>query len=156
MSDAVMMPSIPIELDEAFRRAVVSSWGDLAKHAEPRAIRVEYLCEAGTSLDELGVWSSKVRGYWDLVCDYSNAISSGRSCRVRFVSPYSSEKLSHMLDFIMKNQNQFTRPADASAHGLVLVYPAEPNARAEADTLRGGMAVTSLRFGDARAEGSFT
>jgi hypothetical protein len=32
----------------------------------------------------------------------------------------------------MKNQGQFTRPADAGSHGLVLLYPPNANDRAEA------------------------
>jgi len=38
------------------------------------------------------------------------------------------------LDFIMKNQGQFTRAADAGRHGLVLLYPPDAKDRAEAAT----------------------
>jgi hypothetical protein len=32
----------------------------------------------------------------------------------------------------MKNQDQFTHPADAGGHGLILIYPPAEDARAEA------------------------
>ena len=137
MSDTITMPSIPLELDEAFRRAVVSSWGDLAKRVEPRSVRVEYLRDPGGASDQLRVWAVGEEGTQDLVCDYSTCMSSARPSRVRFIGRYSSEKLSQELDFIMKHQDQFTHRVDASRHGLVLIYPPEKDAHAEVDTQRG-------------------
>ena len=136
MSDTITMPSIPIELDEAFKCAVASSWGDLAKHVEPRSVRVEYLRDPGGASDQVKVWAVGEEGTQDLVCDYSTWTSSARPSRVRFIGRYSSEKLSRMLDFVMKNQDQFTHRIDASPHGLVIIYPPERDARAEADTER--------------------
>ena len=46
-----------MELDEAFEFAVVLAWEDLAKVSKPRAVRIEYLCEPGTAVDYLSVWS---------------------------------------------------------------------------------------------------
>ncbi len=42
------------------------------------------------------------------------------------------------LDFIMKNQSQFTRPVDACRDALVLVYPPTEDDRAEAATWMSG------------------
>jgi len=42
--------------------------------------------------------------------------------------------LTDTLGFIMKNQDQFTRPADASHHGLVLVDPPAVDERQQAAT----------------------
>jgi hypothetical protein len=42
--------------------------------------------------------------------------------------------LAQTLDFVMKNQGQFTRPADAGRHGLVLIYPPDGDDRIEAAT----------------------
>jgi hypothetical protein len=42
--------------------------------------------------------------------------------------------LAETLDFIIKNQDQFTRPADASRDGLVLIYPPAGEERTEAAT----------------------
>jgi hypothetical protein len=42
--------------------------------------------------------------------------------------------LAQTLDFVMKNQGQFTRPADAGRRGLVLIYPPDGDDRIEAAT----------------------
>jgi hypothetical protein len=43
---------------------------------------------------------------------------------VRFRNGHCSDQLAQTLDLIMKNQDQFTHPADASRNGMVLDPPA--------------------------------
>jgi hypothetical protein len=121
-----------LELDKAFQHAVTLAWDDLITPIEPRAIRVEYLWEPGSPLEHLSVWSVRAGGYQDLVCDFRASASLAHPSGACFGNRHSSEKLAVTLDFIMKNQGQFTRPADAGRHGLVLLYPPEANDRAEA------------------------
>jgi hypothetical protein len=122
-----------MQLDKAFELAVIWGWEDLMKVTEPCSARVEYRCEPGTSLDYLSVWSVRTGGCQDLVCDYWMRASSAHEGGVRFRNRHSSDKLARALDFIMKNQDQFTRRVDACRDGLVLIYPPAGDERKEAD-----------------------
>jgi hypothetical protein len=121
-----------MELDKAFEFAVISAWQDLMKTANPCSVRVEYQSEPGTSLDYLTVWSVKAGGYQDLVCDYWTWTSPAHASGVRFTNGFHSDGLGQTLDFIMRNQDQFTRPADACRDGFVLIYPPTEDDRIEA------------------------
>ena len=128
-----------LELDKAFQYAVTLAWEDFLKPTEPRGIRVEYLCEPGSPLDHLSVWSVRAGGYQDLVCDFWASASRAHPSGACLGNRHSSDKLAATLDFIMKNQGQFTRPADAGRHGLVLVYPPDGDDRIEAATWMKGV-----------------
>ena len=134
MSLTAKTHSSPVELDRAFHYAVTLAWEDLMKPIEPRAIRVEYLSEPGSPLDHLSVWSVRAGGYQDLVCDFQSSASVAHPSGACFGNRYSSDKLAASLGFIMKNQGQFTRPADAGRHGLVLIHAPNANDRKEAAT----------------------
>jgi hypothetical protein len=121
-----------MELDKAFQLAVILAWEDLVKVYKPCSARVEYLCVPGTALDYLSVWSVRAEGEQDLVCDYWTWTSSAHLSGVRFRNGYLSDLLAQSLDLIMKNQDQFTRDADACRNGLVLIYPPAEDDRAEA------------------------
>jgi hypothetical protein len=123
-----------MELDTAFQCAVILAWEDVMKASQPCSVRVEYQGEPGTRLDYLSLWSVRARGYQDLVCDYWTWASSAHLRGVRFSSGHSSNQLAETLDFIMKNQDQFTRPVDACRDGLVLIYPPTGEERTEAAT----------------------
>ena len=64
MSQTVETNSSLLELDKAFQYAVTLAWEDLMTPIEPRAIRVEYLCEPGSALDHLSVWSVRAGRTW--------------------------------------------------------------------------------------------
>ena len=123
-----------MQLDKAFEFAVILAWEDLMKVTEPCSVRVEYRGGPGTSLDYVSVWSDKGGGYQDLVCDYWPWTSSAHPSGVRFRNGHYSDQLAQTLDFIMKNQDRFTRCADACRDGLVLIYPPAGDERAEAAT----------------------
>jgi len=123
-----------MELDEAFEFAVVLAWEDLAKVSKPCSARVEYLCEPGTALDYLSVWSVRAGGEQDLVCDYRTRTSSAYPSGVRFRNGHCSEQLAQTLDVIMKNQDRFTHPGDACRNGLVLIHPPASEELTEATT----------------------
>ena len=121
-----------MELDTALQCAVILAWEDLMKASQPCSARVEYQGEPGTPLDYLSVWSVGARGYQDLVCDYWTWASTAHPRGVRFRNGHSSEQLAETLDFILQNQDQFTRRADACRDGLVLIYPPAGEERTEA------------------------
>jgi len=123
-----------MELDKVFEFAVILAWEDLMKVSEACSVRVEYRGEPGTSLDYVSVWSAKAGGYQDLVCDYWTWTSSAHPSGVRFRNGHHSDQLAQTLDFIMKNQEKFTRLTDACLDGLILIYPPSGDERAEAAT----------------------
>jgi len=121
-----------MELDKVLRFAVILAWDDLMKASEPSSVRVEYQGKSGISLDRVSVWSAKAWGYHDLMCEYWTSASSDHPSGVCFKSGQASDKLAETLGFIMKNQDQFTRPADAGDHGLILIDPPSAEDRREA------------------------
>jgi hypothetical protein len=144
MSQTVKTDTSRLELDKAFQYAVTLAWGDLMKPTEPRSVRVEYLCEPGTALDQLSVWSVRAGGYQDLVCDCWTWASLAHPSGARFGNRYYSDALARTLLFVMKNQGQFTRPTDAGLHGLVQIYPPDAEDRTEAATwMRAAQALES-------------
>ncbi len=128
-----------MELDKALQFAVILAWEDLMKVTSPRSARVEYRCEPGTSLDYLNVWSVGAEGKQDLVCDYWTWTSPAHPSGVRFSNKFQSDQLGLALDFILMNQGQFTRRADACRAGLALIYPPTGEERIEAATWMSGV-----------------
>ena len=142
-----------MELDKALGFAVILGWDDLKKVSDPCSARVEYRCEPGTSLDYLNVWSVGAGGRQDLVCDYWTWTSPAHPSGVRFSKRFHSDQLGQALDFILMNQGQFTRSADACRDGLALIYPPTGDERTEAATwMRGvhGAPTNISRPGDER------
>jgi hypothetical protein len=121
-----------MELDKALHLAVILAWEDLTKSNETRSVRVEYQGKPGTALNTVSLWSSKAWGYHDLICDYWTSSSPGHLSGVSFKNGHGSDKLADSLGFIMDNQDEFTRPADAGRHGLVLIDPPAADERQEA------------------------
>jgi hypothetical protein len=68
----------------------------------------------------------KNRGYGCLVFRYTMEQASSPASRfeaptTHFANSYDSKMLATNLDFIMQNQDRFSRPLDQSAHGLVQI-----------------------------------
>ena len=141
-----------MKLDEAFQFAVILAWDDLMKTTQPCSARVEYRCAAGTSLDYLNVWSVSAGGEQDLVCDYWTWTSSAHPGGIRFRNGCHSDKLARTLDFIMKNQERFTRPADACRDGLVLIQLPNEGERTEAVRWMREVPAAATSFGGAADE----
>jgi len=126
-----------MELDRAFELAVVASWGDLVKPSDTSSVHVEYEKQPNSPLTSLSVWTIKNRGYGTLVCRYSAAPPNSPTLSsevpgAHFANAYHSKKLVEDLDFIMRNQGQFTRPIDRSVHGLVQIDCPSTEDRSEA------------------------
>ena len=97
-----------MELDKAFELAVIFARDDWMKVTQPCSARVEYQREPETSLDYLSVWLVRAGGYQDLVCDYWTRSSSAHPTGVGFRNRHHSDRLAQTLDFVMKNQDQFS------------------------------------------------
>jgi hypothetical protein len=128
-----------MELDRALEPAVVSSWKDIVKPADTCSVHIEYEKQPDSPLASLSVWTIRNRGYGTLVWRYSvappdSASSASEVTRVHFANRYQSKILADCLDFIMRNQGQFTRPADRSIHGLVQMDCPSEEDRSDAAT----------------------
>jgi hypothetical protein len=136
-----------MELNKAFEFAAILAWEDLVKVTEPCSVRVEYRAEPGNPLDYVSVWSAKAEGYQYLVCDYWTWTAPAHPSGVRFRNGYSSDQLAQTLYFIMKNQDQFTRRADACRDGLVLIDSPTKAERTEAAAWIRAVRGTATNFG---------
>lgn len=128
-----------MELEKAFQFGVILAWNDLAKAATPCLVRIEYVSEPKTPLDNLSVWFGKPGGYDDRVCDYRKESASAHPSGITFANGFSSGILAQTLEFIMKHQDQFTRRPEAGRHGLVLIYPPAGDECTEAATWMRGV-----------------
>lgn len=138
-----------MELDKALQFAMTLAWDDLLKASQPRSVRVEYHGKPGIFLDSVSVWSAKAWGYHDLLCDYWTSAPSSHPSGVCFENGRGSVKLAETLGFIMKNQDQFTRPADAGRNGLVLIDPPAVDEPKEAATWMNQVRGTDTNFASA-------
>ncbi len=117
--------------DKALQYAVVLGWDDLKTPDEPQSVRVEYIPNPRARLENLNVWAVDEAGHQFLVCEYWSWTSADHKSGVRFAGKYHSENLAQALTFIMKHQDEFTRPS-AQSTGLVTVEPPSPADRTEA------------------------
>ena len=143
-----------MELDKALEFAVVLGWDDLKKVSDPCSVRVEYRSAVGTELDYLSIWSVDGEGKQHMVCDYWTQTSSTHPSGIRLNGRFQSPQLGVALDFILMNQDQFTRPADACPEGWALVIPPTADELDKATTWMGGVhgAATNVsRVADERA-----
>jgi hypothetical protein len=124
--------STKMELDRALELAVVSSWNELVSTGEPCSVHVEYQNVSSVPLNSVEVWMIKNRGYGTLICRCSVPSSqTADTSGCVFGNAYRSETLGGDLDFILRNQSQFSRAPGGSVHGLVQV--GQPNAEDRSD-----------------------
>jgi hypothetical protein len=127
-----------MDLDRALELAVVSSWDDLVNLGESCSIHVEYRNVFELPLNSVEVWKIANRGDGTLVCSYTISRSDSspmapETPEMRFTNNYRSTILADDLDFIMRNQHQFSRPPDRSIHGLVQIdLPSEEERKSAA------------------------
>jgi len=103
-------------------------------------------------VDYVSVWSVNAEGEQNMVCDYWTWTSSAHPSGIRFNNKFHSNQLGLALDFILMNQDQFTRPADACPEGLALIYPPTQDELAEATTWMGGVHGAATNVSRAGAE----
>jgi hypothetical protein len=142
-----------LELDKVLGFAVILAWDDLKKATNPSSVRVEFQNAAGKAVDYLSIWSVDAEAHQSMLCDYWTWVSSAHSSGISFKKDCRSQRLGQALDFILMNQNQFTRPSDACPEGLALVYPPNADELAEATTWMAGVHGVSPNVspaGDAR------
>jgi hypothetical protein len=107
-------------LEQILEAATVASWKELTNSAEPELIHIEYNF-AGSTLDDLRIWSSITRGHWLLICGYWMSASDSHSSGMRFDNGYHSEGLARTLEFVMQRQNAFALPPNLGRPGLLQI-----------------------------------
>jgi len=120
-----------MELNRALEFAVILGWQDLLRVVTPSIVRIEYECAPGASLDHLSVWLIKPKGYQDLVYEHWTKASWGYPAGARFENGHDSGILAQALNFILRNQQQFTHASDCRK-GRILIYPPAETEQAEA------------------------
>ena len=80
---------------------------------------MEYRIPVGTTVDYVSVWTVDTEGHQTMVCDYWTWTSPAHPSGIRFNGKFSLAAVGMALDFILINQNQVTRPADACPEGLL-------------------------------------
>ncbi len=128
-----------MELNKALGFAVILGWDDLKKVSDPCSARVEYQSAVGAAVDYLSVWSVDAEGHQKMVCDYWTWTSSAHPSGIGFKDKFHSQPLGLALDFILMNQDQFTRPAGACPEGLALIDPPTGDELTEAGTWMSGV-----------------
>jgi hypothetical protein len=143
-----------MKLDKALGLAAILGWDDLKKVSDPCSARVEYRSAVGTALDYLSVWSVDADGKQMKVCEYWTWTSSAHPSGISFNGKFQSQQLGQALDFILMNQDQFTRPADACPEGLALIYPPTGDELTEATAWLGGVHGTATNVSRPGNEGA--
>jgi hypothetical protein len=141
-----------MELNEAMSFAVILAWDDLKKATDLSSARVVFQSAVGTAVDYLSVWSVDAEGCQRMLCEYWTWNSPAHASGISFKGGFTSPRLGTALDFILRNQKQFTRPADACPEGLALVYPPTADELTEATTWMAGVHGASTNASPAEAE----
>jgi len=110
-------------LDHALHCAVTANWNDLTLGSAVAAMQIEYRTGSARSVEYLKLWSSTLRGHWQLVCQYWMHPAGIHQQGVTFAKTYSSAGLGRMLDVIMRNQEAFPQLSMDLLDGLVQVAP---------------------------------
>lgn len=141
-----------MKLDKALGFAVVLAWDDLQKATNLSSARVVFQSAVDTAVVYQSIWSVDAEGREGMLCDYWTWTSSAHSSGISFKKEFSSPRLGKALDFILMNQNQFTRPVDACPEGLTLVYPPTADELAKATAWLAGARGVSANVSPAEAE----
>lgn len=112
-----------MEFDRALELAVISSWEELVAPNESSSKHVQCEDVPDLAMNSVEVWTVTNRGSEKPVCEYSISRSNPSATRVDFANFYYSKILADNLDFIIRDQNEFSRTGDRSIHGLLQIDP---------------------------------
>lgn len=101
--------------------AIVVSWEELMHAAKSGVVHLEYRTGSARSLEALHILSSRSRGYWNRVCEYSMHGSTSHRQGLHFNSGYHSEQLSRLLPWVMQHQEEFSNESGPCCGGLLQI-----------------------------------
>ena len=94
-----------IGLDRILECAVILSWDELMGPSTSGLVQIEYRTDAAYSPEYLKVWSSTVRGYANLVCEYWVRPLWSHVVGLQWVTEYNSAGFAKMLEGAMQHQD---------------------------------------------------
>jgi hypothetical protein len=102
---------------------MVLSWPDVMKEHPSGLLHVEYRTGPDDLIEYLKVFSSGVRGYWRLVCEYWVSALWSHEIGLSFNAGFSSARMAEMLEFVMDHQEAFLRRSTPTHDLLLQVNP---------------------------------
>ena len=125
-----MNKNIP-DVGNALQGVIKMNGEDLLHGDTSGLFHIMYVVSVTGALDYLEVWSSTLRGYWDLTCRYWMSAVGGHVAGVRFEPGYESEGLARNIEFVMQHQGVFLPIPTLIPTGLLQVQlPLEEHEKA--------------------------
>src|SRR5512142_1802500 len=122
------MPTTPqlqavkaIRLDRTLECAVILSWDELMPDSSSGLIHIEYRTGADGWLEYLKLWSSTIRGHWNLVCELWMRPLWSHATGLTFGKDLHSADFAHILELVMRHENAFSKLPDRD--GLIQIFP---------------------------------
>jgi hypothetical protein len=84
-------------------------------------VHLEYRTGSARSLEALHILSSRSRGCWNRVCEYSMHGSTSHLQGLHFHSGYHSEQLARLLPWVMQHQEEFSNESGPYCGGLLQI-----------------------------------
>lgn len=109
----------PMPLDQILESVVIANWKDLIRGTNPGLVHVEYHVGNASQVENLRIWSSTARGYWNLVCHCS--LGPDLSTTLQFKDGYGASNLGALLQSILKHQGDFSLKCPADSDHMVQV-----------------------------------
>lgn len=116
-----LRPSENVGLYRILECAVILSWDELMASPTSGLIQIEYRTDAGHSLEYLKVWSSAVRGYANLVCEYWVRPVWSHAIGLQLAAGHNSAGFAKLLESAIQHQNTFANLAYRD--GSIQIYP---------------------------------
>jgi hypothetical protein len=116
-----MKPEQRHSLDRILECAVMLSWADLIRVNQSGLIHLDYGFGPGDSISYLKLWSSTIRGQWNLACEYWMSPSKFHAGGIHFENGYNSVNLARTLELIMQHQIAFVASPNLGRNGLLQI-----------------------------------
>lgn len=94
------------DLDRILECAVILTWHDLMGDSAGN-VHIECSNTSDRTVEYLKIWSSTIRGQWDLVCEYWMEPHVTIAAGITYSNGHSSDALAGMLGMIMQHQKLF-------------------------------------------------
>jgi hypothetical protein len=127
-----LAPKERAEIYHVLESVVVLSWKELLESRLGGVVHVEYGTAPEPSLQYLKMWTSTVRGRWELICEYWICATPSRiaAAGLTFSKGYHSPALARMLEDVMRHQEGFPDSLSGKTGVTMVVVPA-PSAEDE-------------------------
>ena len=122
-------------VDKALEAGVITYWPELMPNYDNGLIHVEYDFGRNGTVHYFRIWSSTLRGHWNLVCTYQAPSSSAANSGVHFENAYRLERMRHILNLIVQHQDAFSAAPNLGREGLLQISTPTPDQRSEATAL---------------------